>query len=155
MEGHIVFRDRHQPLLQHIVDVVARDVERDIFATLLDPRGGGVRARGLATDFRLTTAAIDQQLINDQVAFDGVKRLAGDIEGSARRIAQVADTGRCFDRYARIPQALGLHALFLGRRTIGDGLPDLRVGVERGLDRIAQFCGLNRHGAKQHCSRND
>ena len=148
VERRIVFGDRDQPLLQQIVDVGARDVERDEFRALLDARRGGVGARRLAADFRLAAAAVEQQLVDDQLAFDRPQRLVGDADRAAGRVAQVANAGRALDRNARVPQALGLDALFLGGRAVGDRLANFRIGVECRLDRVAQLDGIGRRRAQ-------
>src|SRR4029079_16430673 len=75
VEGDVVLSDRPQALLQEIVDVGARDVERDELGALLDARGGGIGARGLAPDFGSAGAAVEQQLVDDQIAFDRPQRL--------------------------------------------------------------------------------
>ena len=128
VERHIVLRDRDQPLLEQIVDVGARDVERDEFRALLDPRRGGVGARRLAADLGFAAAAVIQQLVDDQVALDRPQGLVGDADRPAGRVAQAANAGRALDRDARITEPLALHPFFLGRQPVGDRLPDFRIG---------------------------
>ena len=65
VESGVVAGDRHQPLLQQIVDISARNVERDEFATLFNAGSGTVGARRLAADFRGAFAKVEQQLIGD------------------------------------------------------------------------------------------
>ena len=52
--------DRDQPLLEQIVDVGPGDIQRDEFGTLLDARRGRIGASGLAPDFRLAAAAVEE-----------------------------------------------------------------------------------------------
>ena len=107
VEGHIVLGDRDQPLLEQIVDVGARDVERDEFGALLDPRRGGVGARRLAADLRLAAAAVDRPAGRRSGRPRSATRSGRRCRCAAPgRVAQAANAGRTFDRDARIIEAL-------------------------------------------------
>ena len=75
MEGRIVLRDRHQALLQKVVDIGPGNVQRDIFRALLDARCSSIGPRRLAPDLGLAPAAVEQQLVDDEIAFDRPQRL--------------------------------------------------------------------------------
>ena len=139
VEGRIVVRDRHQPLLQQIIDVSAGNIERDELRPFLDPRCSGVGARCLTANFRLASAHVEQQLVGGDARLERIKRLVGNADRATGRILQLANAGRCFDRYPRQPQPFGLPALGLGRILVGDRLPDLRIGIQGRLNGVLQF----------------
>ena len=111
VEGHIVLGDRDQPLLEQIIDVGPRSVERDEFGTLLDARRGGIGAGRLAADLGLAAAAVVDQLIDDQVALDRPQGVVGDAEacagsGCAGRERRPSLRPRCADSRGPAPEAL-------------------------------------------------
>ena len=49
------------------------------------------------------------------------------------------NAGGSFDRDVWIVEALTLHSLFLRGEAIGNGLTNLRIGIERRLNSVTQF----------------
>ena len=89
VERHVVLGDRHQPLLQQIVDVGAADVERDELAALFDTGSACIGAGCLIFDIGLASARIPQQLIGYDEAFNRLEAFVGDSEIAAGRVAKL------------------------------------------------------------------
>jgi len=112
-----------------------------------------VGTRRLAADLGLTAAAVVDELVDDEVALDRPERMIGDPERAPGRVLQAFNARRALHRNVRIIEALALLELFLGRRTVGHRLTDLRIGRESGLHRFAEIDCPGRSGGKQQSSR--
>ena len=140
VEGHIVLGDRHQPLLQQIVDIGAADVRARRIRCAPRSRAAAASVRDA---WRLISASRPPLFHSSSSATmkpsTGFSVSSAMPRSAAGRVAQLAHAGRTLDRNARIPQALGLLALFLGGQLVVHGLPDFGIGLERGLDRVPQI----------------
>ena len=70
MESDVVLSDRDEALLEKVIDVSARDVQRDELRALLHAGRGGIRASRLTANFSFAAAAVEKELIDYQVALE-------------------------------------------------------------------------------------
>ena len=136
VKRHIVLRDGDQPLLEDIVDVGARDVQRDEFGTLLNACRGGIGTRRLAADFRFAPAAVVNQLIDDQVALDRPQRVVCDPKVAPGRVLEACDARGSLNRNVRVIEPLALLELLFGRRAVGNRLANLQGWSRAPIERL-------------------
>ena len=133
MKGGVVLCRGDGALLQQIVEILARDLQRDELRTFHHPPCRAVAARGLTAHFAAAAAGVEQDLLRAQAPFNGVELVIRDAERTAGVIFEPAHPGRSFDGDPWQEQPLGLLAFEIDRLAVAHRLVDFGIGVERGL----------------------
>ena len=157
VEADIIFGRGNDPLLQQIIEILARNLQRDELRTLLDAIGRSIGPCGLTLDFAAPPAAVEQHLLDAQTGFERIEFVVGDAQRPARRIFEAANAHRSFDRNARQEKALRLFALELDCRLVFNRLIDLGMRLHCGFNRRLQLdpFGPEAAGYGSDCGRNE